>query len=706
MEISLEDIAKFPAPGMDFPGSFAFSPDSKYATFLKTSNTSGSRALYAIDLNTGQEQVLIKTLEDSPKESLEEQLRRQRLRQMHRGITRYFWTMQGKIVIPDGNSIYILDQIGGTPRLLLDPEEYPATDPKVSSDGEKLAFVSRGEIWLISIEGGVPEQITDGKVKGTTRGLADYVAQEEMRRSSGFWWSREGDYIGFTEVDERHIPDFHILHSGNSDPGSGSIETHRYPFAGSENPKVKLGVTDLKGNTTWLDTSEYEYIARVNWATGHFLYVQCQNREQTELDLLCFDIPSGRRRMILKEESDVWINLHDMFYPLNDGRFIWASERTGYQHIYIYDSSIQTHLQVTNGDWRVDSIAAVDELNEVIYFAATIDSHEGSQIYKVSFKGGAPELMTTEPGLHSTVFSVRSNRMIDTHHSLTQPPSVKMSRLGKTLDPIHIHQNSDSRIELLDIKPPEFFHIQSESGELLSGAIYRPDVAKFGNGPYPTMLYVYGGPHVQVVTNGWNMTVSMRAQYLRQQGFLVSVLDNRGSARRGLNFESHIKNKMGTVEVTDQIDGIKHLIGEKLVDPKRIGVYGWSYGGYMSLMCLAQAPEVFKLAVAGAPVVSWDGYDTHYTERYMSTPSQNASGYHNSSVLRHVSNIQGKLLLVHGLVDENVHFRHTARLINALISEGKDYDLAMFPSERHMPRSEADRVYMERKITTFVIDNL
>ena len=256
MEISLEDIAKFPAPGMDFPGSFAFSPDSKYATFLKTSNTSGSRALYAIDLNTGQEQVLIKTLEDSSKESLEEQLRRQRLRQMHRGITRYFWTMQGKIVIPDGNSIYILDQIGGTPRLLLDPEEYPATDPKVSSDGEKLAFVSRGEIWLISIEGGVPEQITDGEVKGTTRGLADYVAQEEMRRSSGFWWSREGDYIGFTEVDERHIPDFHILHSGNSDPGSGSIETHRYPFAGSENPKVKLGVTDLKGNTTWLDTSE------------------------------------------------------------------------------------------------------------------------------------------------------------------------------------------------------------------------------------------------------------------------------------------------------------------------------------------------------------------------------------------------------------------------------------------------------------------
>ena len=706
MDISLEDIAKFPAPGMDVPGSFAFSPDGKYASFLKTADNEANRALYAIDLETGREQLLIENLPTATSESLEEQLRRQRLRQLHRGITRYFWTSEGKIVIPDANSVYILDKIGDPLRLLVDGNEYPATDPKASPDGKKLAFVFNGEIWIIPIGGGSPVQVTNGKIEGTTRGLADYIAQEEMRRPSGFWWSKESDYIAFTEVDERHIPEFHILHSGNSDPGSESIETHRYPFSGSENPRVKLGVTDFKGKITWFDTSGFEYIARVNWADGHVLYVQCQNRDQTELDLLSFDITSGKCRTILKEESDVWINLHDMLYTLKDGKLIWASERTGYQHIYIYDPNLQTHFAVTEGDWRVDSISAVDESNQLIYFNATIESHQESQTYKVSFSDGQPELLTSEPGIHSSTFSINSGRMIDIYHSLTQPPKVRLSKLEQTDGHIQIHQNFDSRVERLDLKAPEFFNVEAESGEVLSGAIYRPDVTKFGDGPYPTILYVYGGPHAQIVTNGWNMTVSMRAQYLRQQGFLVSVLDNRGSARRGLAFESHIKNNMGTVEVTDQTDGIKHLIDRKLADPERIGVYGWSYGGYMSLMCLAKAPEIFKVAVVGAPVVSWDGYDTHYTERYMGTPVKNPNGYRNSSVITYVSGIRGKLLLVHGLVDENVHFRHTARLINALISEGKDYDFAMFPNERHMPRSEGDRTYMERKITRFFKENL
>ena len=381
MDISLEDIAKFPAPGMDVPGSFAFSPDGKYASFLKTADNEANRALYAIDLETGREQLLIENLPTATSESLEEQLRRQRLRQLHRGITRYFWTSEGKIVIPDANSVYILDKIGDPLRLLVDGNEYPATDPKASPDGKKLAFVLNGEIWVIFLEGGSPVQVTDGKIEGTTRGLADYIAQEEMRRPSGFWWSKESDYIAFTEVDERHIPEFHILHSGNSDPGSESIETHRYPFSGSENPRVKLGVTDLKGKIAWLDTSGFEYIARVNWADGHVLYVQCQNRDQTELDLLSFDIPSGKCRTILKEKSDVWINLHDMLYTLKDGKLIWASERTGYQHIYIYDPNLQTHFAVTEGDWRVDSISAVDESNQLIYFCLVLKQVGFRKIY-------------------------------------------------------------------------------------------------------------------------------------------------------------------------------------------------------------------------------------------------------------------------------------------------------------------------------------
>jgi dipeptidyl-peptidase-4 len=234
----------------------------------------------------------------------------------------------------------------------------------------------------------------------------------------------------------------------------------------------------------------------------------------------------------------------------------------------------------------------------------------------------------------------------------------------------------------------------------LQGGLYTPP-EKYGPGPHPTVIWVYGGPHAQLVTNGWGMTVSMRAQYLRSRGFLVFVLDNQGSTGRGVRFERPIRHHMGRIGVEDQVDGVRWLVEQGLADAKRVGVYGWSYGGYMALMCLAQAPDTFKVAVAGAPVTHWDGYDTCYTERYMGTPESNPQGYEESSVMHHVDKIRGKLLLVHGLIDENVHFRHTARLINALIRAGKPYDLLLFPDERHMPRKLADRVFMEQQIFDF-----
>ena len=227
-----------------------------------------------------------------------------------------------------------------------------------------------------------------------------------------------------------------------------------------------------------------------------------------------------------------------------------------------------------------------------------------------------------------------------------------------------------------------------------------------GGPPWPAIVSVYGGPHAQRVTRGWGMTVDLRAQYLASLGFLVFKLDNRGSARRGLAFEGAIKHDLGNLEVQDQVDGVRWLAEQGLADPARVGIYGWSYGGYMAAMALARAPETFKAAVAGAPVSSWDGYDTHYTERYMGTPAGNPEGYASSSVLTHVGNIQGTLMIVHGLIDENVHFRHAARLIDALVKARKPHDLMLFPDERHMPRSEADRVYMEERMRDFFVQEL
>ena len=451
---------------------------------------------------------------------------------------------------------------------------------------------------------------------------------------------------------------------------------------------------------SWADTSNYEYIARVNWTKKGSLVVQCQTRDQTRLDLLKFDSSLNGSTIILSEQSDVWVNLHDMFRALDDEEFIWASERTGYRHIYHYDCDGNQKRQITDGKWQVDNLVAVDQEKKLIYFTSSADSSLESNFYRINFDGSDFQRLSTIPGIHTVVWDLQSNLYVDTIHSASLAPVVHLSKISDDQNISIIHNTLDTRVEKFNLRPPEFVKISSKNDNQLNGAIFFPEES-FGEGPHPTILYVYGGPHAQLVTNSWNLTASLRIQYLREQGYLVFVLDNRGSARQGLSFESHIKNRMGSVEIEDQLSGIEWLIKKGYSDQSKIGVYGWSYGGYMALMCLAQVPEVFKVAVAGAPVTSWDGYDTHYTERYMGTPVSNPDGYVNSSVMEYASNIRGKLMLIHGLIDENVHFRHSARLINTLISFNKKYDLVLFPKERHMPRRQSDRTYLETRLTEF-----
>jgi dipeptidyl-peptidase-4 len=265
-----------------------------------------------------------------------------------------------------------------------------------------------------------------------------------------------------------------------------------------------------------------------------------------------------------------------------------------------------------------------------------------------------------------------------------------------------VFDEADPRVEALGLVPPELTTVTTRDGETLHAALYRPE----GEGPFPTVVAVYGGPHAQLVTDAWARTVNLRAQHLRGLGHLVVSVDNRGSWGRGLAFEGAVKHDLGSLEVRDQVDALRALAARGLVDLDRVGIYGWSYGGYLSAMCLAREPDVFKAAVAGAPVTSWDGYDTCYTERYLGLPAENPDGYERSSVLAHVGGIRGALLLVHGLIDENVHFRHTARLLNALVRARIPADLALFPDERHVPRSEADRVFMEQRVVAFLTDHL
>ncbi len=706
--IPIEELARFPAPGMSTPVSFAFSPDDTLLTYLYGANQSPVRQLYALDVESGRARVAQAGVDpEGERLSLEEQLLRQRQRQLGQGIVRYSWAERGDaMLIPAQSGAFVKRGVDGAAELIASAADGAILDPQLSPDGSMIAFVRDAEICVLPVSAASPpRQITTGaRGTGKTNGLAEYIAQEEMHRLRGFWWSPDGSRIAFVEADETHIPVYRIVHQGKNDTGDAAQEDHRYPFAGMPNARVRLGVVSVNGGaTTWLDLGADDdiYLARVGWTPQGSLRAQIQNREQTRLDLVEFDADGGGRRALLSETSDTWINLHDMHKPLDDGSFVWASERDGFRHLYLHAADGAEIRQLTAGEWVVDSLAGVDQAARVVYFTASRDAPTESRLYRVSLDGGAIETITPERGSHVATLDHACRRFVDAHSGIDTPPTITLRSLsdGRTLHTIHAPD--DPRLKSLALAPPQMVEITSRDGETLYGALYRPP-PEFGEGPHPAIVYVYGGPGAQVVSDHWSMTAALRIQRLRSRGCLVFALDNRGGARRGVAFESAIRRNMGDVEVRDQVDGVLWLVERGLADPDRVGVYGWSYGGYMALMCLLRAPQTFRMGVAGAPVTHWDGYDTHYTERYMGTPQDNPRGYESSSPMAHIDALRGNLLIVHGLIDENVHFRHTARLINALIKARKPYELLMFPDERHMPRSEADRVYMEERIAEFI----
>ncbi|HTP01299.1 MAG TPA: alpha/beta fold hydrolase [Anaerolineales bacterium] len=707
----IEEIARYPAPGNVAPGAFAFRPHGSLLTYLYSPEHSLSRQIYALDIKTGERRLFLESRAGVTEENISrpEALRRERQRQLATGITQYEWAPKGdRVLIPLPDGLYIQEGLGAPLRRILDVRDRPALDARFSPDGKWISYVQSDELYVVPAEGGVPRQVTHGaKDDSVSHGLAEYVAQEEMDRSRGYWWSPDSKSIAFEEVDESRIPPYRIVRQGRDISG----EDHHYPFAGQPNAAVRLGVVSVQGGEpVWMQPEAFEYLARVKWMPDGSLTAQLENREQTRLDLVRFDIGTGEGRVLLTERSDTWINLHDMFRPLPvkrrryPGGFIWASEVSGFMHLYLYDAAGNLVRALTRGEWVVNSIAGVDSKHDVVYFTGRMDSALETHLYAVSFDGETPRRITREPGMHSVTIDPALKYFVDVHDSPTQPPHVTLRRLKTGSRVRKVYDNDDPRVKELRLRPPQFVQMRNREGVLLHAALYEPHTAS--KKLRAAVIYVYGGPHAQMVTHSWNLTASLRAQYLRGLGYVVFVLDNRGSANRGLAFESAIQHDMGNCEVEDQVDGVRWLVERDIADPSRVGVYGWSYGGYMALMCLCRAPDVFRMAVAGAPVTHWDGYDTHYTERYMGAPAENRDGYRESSVMSHVGSMNGKLLLVHGLVDENVHFRHTARLVNALIQARKHYELLLFPDERHSPRKLEDRIYMEEQIRDFVVRNL
>jgi len=696
--LTFERVARFPPPGARVATGFRFTHDGRFLYYLALEGPGPERSLLREVVASGRREVVARAGGD-PGAALtrEEILRRERRRIQDLGITQFVLAERAdRVVYALAGDLYLVRP--GEPPLRLTSSPSSEQDPRLSPDGRRLGYVRDGDVYVMDLDTRAERRLTAEAAEGITCGLAEYIAQEEMDRPEGFWWSPDGERLAVARVDETGIPPYPIVHQG---AGRWEVETHRYPFAGGPNARVRLGLVAAAGGpVTWLDLGpepeDGGYLARVAFGPDGALYAQVQSRDQRRLRLLRFAPGTPARTVLLEERDATWIRLNDDFRPLEDGRFLWSSHSGGRQHVELRSAGGDRIRDLTPGDAPIDRVEGVDEKGGLVFFTTARDGVLDRTLYRVPLEGGAPVRLTPEPGFHTITVAHDGRHLVDVHDSAAAPPrAYLLDASGRRLRTIDA--NDDPEVAALDLRPPRFVTLAGPDGTTLHGALFLPRRLDPGR-RYPALVRVYGGPTVQTVKNSWEVTQDLRAQNLAERGYVVFRLDNRGTPRRGRAFETALYRRLGSVEVEDQIAGARWLAGQPYVDGGRLGIYGWSYGGYMAALCLLRAPEIFKAGVVGAPVTDWDGYDTHYTERYMGTPADNPEGFGAASVLPLAATLARPVLLIHGMADENVHFRHTARLLNALNAAQRPYELLPFPEERHLPRGARDREYLEARL--------
>ena len=717
----------FDAP--DLSGSsvtgLRISPDGSRVTYLQgKADNKDQLDLWEFSLRDRQARVLVdSTVVESAHSQLsdEELNRRERQRTAAlSGILEYSFAPTGHaLLFPLGGTVYYYDlRKPHTAALtkITSGAKY-ATDASVSPKGGYVAYISDQNLYTYDLSRRIERALTrDGKGP-IKNGMAEFVAQEEMGRSTGYWWSPDDAHIAFARVDETSIKVSHRI-----EIAADNVATfdHRYPATGGSNALVSLGVTDVhNGATTWIDLGADKdfYLARVNWLPdGKTIAIQRESRNQRRLDLLFADIKTGKIRVVLTETSSAWLELNDdLTFLRNAPEFIWASQRDGFTHLYLYRTDGRLIRRLTGGNWSVDdfrvrAIKSIDEEHRTIYFTATAKTPIERQLYRTSLDTVDPcaiVRISKKDGLHSITMSSDSTFYVDTFSSVGQPPQVSLhDNGGQLLAYLAENKMDDNHPDApyaADNSVPEFGTLTAEDGQSLHYRIFRP--RQFNPSKrYPAIVDVYGGPGAQRVINQW--TGSSFTQILTRAGYVVFQLDNRGTAFRGTAFQAPIHDRLGDVEVMDQVKGARWLASQSFVDPSRVGVWGWSYGGYMTLLLMFKAPDVFAAGVSGAPVTDWTLYDTHYTERYLDKPQDNVRGYDSSSVLPYAGDLRGPLLIIHGMADDNVLFLNSTKLFRRLQDLGKPFEVMVYPSAKHGLLRQHDGRHAYATILRFFDDNM
>ncbi|MEM9069356.1 MAG: DPP IV N-terminal domain-containing protein [Myxococcota bacterium] len=667
----LEQYAQTGGFRLGQPTSITITPDGREVLFLRSGPRSPVRNLYSFDIETGEERALLgqELLADTGELSPEERALRERLRLVAGGVASYQLSKDGaRILIPLSGRLFVLERASGELRELPSDGGY-ANDARFSPNGERVACVREGDLWIIDVAERTQRRITHRDSPTITNGLAEFVAQEEMSRYHGYWWSPDSESLLLQRTDVARVPVWHA-----SNPIAPADEPHaaRYPHTGAENADVRLFVLSIDGTVRsevqW-DRAALPYLATVRWSKDHPPLIVVQDRRQQRELVLEVDLASGATSTRLEEEDAAWLNL-DQSVPrwTGEDRYLWSTEREGGWQLEVRTPEGKTALTPPDlGYYELRHVA--DDAAWVIASSDPTERH----VWRVPFEGEA-EAITREPGYHDAIFGSRDDLWVHASHTVDEGPRWRVRRGNEVVGELR---------SVADAPPfvPNVEHL--EVGERQYRAmVIRPRNFERGR-TYPVLLSVYAGPGHNRVRKGRDF--QLREQWQADQGFVVVSLDGRGTPGRGRDWERAVRGDLIEIPLADQIEGLRAL-GERFseLDMDRVGVYGWSFGGYFSAMAVMRHPEVFKVGVAGAPVCDWRDYDTHYTERFMSLPSDNEAGYNAASVLSYTSNLRRPLLIVHGTSDDNVYFVHALKMHDALMRADREHEFIALAGSTHM----------------------
>ena len=666
------------------------SPDGSMLTYLKAKpDNQRMTDLWAADVKGGAPRLLVDGLAlipDGRALSEAEKSRRERQGIQSSGVVDYSWDTQGSfILVPVEGDIWLFERATSKIRRLTDTLE-DEIDAQVSPKGNFVSFVRDDNLFVLPATGGADSAITTNGTPDKSWATAEFIAQEELDRDTGYWWSPGEDRIALAYVDQTGVD---VVPRPDIGATGATIVEQRYPRVGRPNAKVDLYIASVESKSRVkvdLGQNADIYLARVDWsADGKMLYVQRLSRNQKRLDLLGVDPATGSSRILRSQSSPNWVELTRDFTPLKSGGFLWSSEESGNRHLYRYAADGREIQQLTSGDWPVAGVLGVDEVKKVTYFLASKDSPIEQQLYSVSYKNPASPLrLTKESGWWSAALGKSGGAFAATFSNPSTPPQTGLYRADGTLVRWIEENRLDSSHPVWPyrerMRAPEFGTIDADDGQKLWWSMRTPP----GFDPsqkYPVVVQVYGGPGATRVNSAWPSSID---QLWLEAGYIVFALDNRGTANRSVAFKTAIDRRLGNVEVSDQLAGVNHLKSLTYVDSDRIGVTGWSYGGYLALMLLTVPNSPYAAGIAGAPPTDWTLYDTAYTERYLGTPVNDAKSYANSEVTARIGNLKpGALLLIHGMADDNVTFDNSTRLMAALQARSIPFEMQLYPGLRH-----------------------